>query len=101
PLRITDLSAPVQDRKYQVESRTSAKPIPKNLALRRAKKVARGESVSSEREAVDEASKRRMANTLAARESRKRKAEYLAGLEEQVAVQAEEIELLKAENAQL
>ncbi|TKA52260.1 hypothetical protein B0A53_04683 [Rhodotorula sp. CCFEE 5036] len=101
PLRITDLSAPVQDRTYQVESRTSAKPIPKNLALRRAKKLARGESVSSEREAVDEASKRRMANTLAARESRKRKAEYLTGLEEQVAVQAEEIELLKAENAQL
>lgn len=101
PLRITDLTAPVQDRKYQVESRTSAKPIPKNLALRRAKKLARGESVSSEREAVDEASKRRMANTLAARESRKRKAEYLAGLEEQVAVQADEIELLKAENAQL
>ncbi|GAA5867631.1 hypothetical protein JCM3774_001537 [Rhodotorula dairenensis] len=100
-LRITDLSAPVQDRKYQVESRTSAKAIPKNLAARRAKKLARGESVSSEREAVDEASKRRMANTLAARESRKRKAEYLAGLEEQVAVQAEEIELLKAENEQL
>ncbi|GAA5985187.1 hypothetical protein JCM10908_002560 [Rhodotorula pacifica] len=101
PLRITDLTAPVQDRKYQVESRTSAKPIPKNLAARRAKKLARGESVSSEREAVDEASKRRMANTLAARESRKRKAEYLTGLEEQVALQAQEIELLRAENDEL
>lgn len=97
-LRVTDLDAPVQDRKYLIESRTSAKAIPKNLALRRAKKVARGESVSSEREAVDEAAKRRQANTLAARESRKRKAEYLSGLEEQVSLQAEEIELLKAEN---
>ncbi|POY76408.1 hypothetical protein BMF94_0606 [Rhodotorula taiwanensis] len=100
-LRITDPSAPVQDRKYQIESRTSAKPIPKNLAARRAKKLARGESVPSESEAVSEAAKRRQANTLAARESRKRKADYLAGLEERVVVQAEELEELRAENQRL
>ncbi|GJN93396.1 hypothetical protein Rhopal_006451-T1 [Rhodotorula paludigena] len=77
------LDAPIQRRKYQVDSRTSAKPVPKSLRTKRARAEARGEEVPPEAKAIDEAARRREANTLAARHSRAKKAAYVKGLEEE------------------
>ncbi|GAA5825987.1 hypothetical protein JCM11251_000078 [Rhodosporidiobolus azoricus] len=75
------LSAPITKRSYAVESRTSAKPIPKSLQKKMDAARRRGEDVD-EREYVDEASRKRKANTLSARESRAKKAQRVAELEE-------------------
>lgn len=90
------LDAPIRPRTYHTESRTSAKPIPRNLLLKRSRAVARGEAdVPEDDELVDEAERRRRANTLAARASRLRKKEEVEGLRRRVDELEEENERLR------
>ncbi|GAA6058796.1 hypothetical protein JCM10212_001912 [Sporobolomyces blumeae] len=70
------LDAPIQTRTYKISSRTSKKPIPKALWTAHHKAVERGEAVpKTEAELMTEADRRRKANTLSARESRRKKKE--------------------------
>ncbi|GAA5903628.1 hypothetical protein JCM6882_003005 [Rhodosporidiobolus microsporus] len=77
------LDAPVTQRAYAVESRTSAKPIPKSLQKKMDAARRRGEEVD-EQSFVDEATRKRKANTLSARESRAKKARYVAEVEREL-----------------
>lgn len=88
---VLPLDAPIQPRKYQIDSRTSLKPIPKAISKRYPPlNVATPTTVTDENEGgtggmskdelVDEANRRRRMNTLSARESRKRKAEMVEGI---------------------
>ncbi|GAA5820891.1 hypothetical protein JCM3770_004855 [Rhodotorula araucariae] len=86
--------APIKPRRYQVDSRTAAKAVPKNLAAKVERAAARGERVPSRAELEAEAAARRERNTIAARESRKRKAAELDALKSRV-------EALEGENAAL
>ncbi|BGP10434.1 hypothetical protein JCM10049v2_006322 [Rhodotorula toruloides] len=103
------LDAPIQKRKYTVDSRTSEKKVPKSLQRRIERARKRGEEVPTEEEAAAEAARRREQNTRAARESRAKKAQAFEDLkarvgelegvleerDEVIRVQAEEIRELK------
>ncbi|GAA5934837.1 bZIP transcription factor [Sporobolomyces koalae] len=89
---VLPLDAPIQERKYRTVSRTSRKPIPQAVLRRHAKALESGEVAPQD--LVDEATKRRRLNTLAARESRKRKAEAIEDM-------AKENCRLHADNEQL
>lgn len=89
---ILPLDAPIQERKYRVTSRTSRKAVPKALLVQRERAIARGDAdVASVEELADEADRRRRANTLSARESRKRK-------KDEIDAQARENGELRKEN---
>lgn len=77
------LNAPITKRVYTTTSRTSAKPIPKNLAKQIAARRAKGEVVDED-EAVAEADRKRKKNTLSARQSRAKKAMEVEGLKGRV-----------------
>ncbi|GAA5931419.1 hypothetical protein JCM1841_001662 [Sporobolomyces salmonicolor] len=94
------LDAPIQPRKYQTVSRTSKKAVPKALAKQAERAAARGESLDRS-ELEMEADRRRAANTLAARESRKRKAEEKRMLEEENERLRGLVEELREENGSL
>ncbi|GEM12475.1 transcription factor [Rhodotorula toruloides] len=103
------LDAPIQKRKYTVDSRTSEKKVPKSLQRRIERARKRGEEVPTEEEAAAEAARRREQNTRAARESRAKKAQAFEDLkmrvgelegalderDEVIRVQGEEIRELK------
>lgn len=65
--------APIQPRTYQVDSRTSLKPVPKLLLKKHEEALEAG--VISKEALETEAARRRRMNTLNARESRRRKAQ--------------------------
>lgn len=103
PAPLLDQSAPIQKRNYITSSATSRKAMPK--AMERSLRNNRGSF--SDRESslpfppdqlAAEVEARRAQNTLAARESRKRKADHLAQLESDTASQKEEIARLNTEN---
>ncbi|GAA5910047.1 hypothetical protein JCM5296_007005 [Sporobolomyces johnsonii] len=94
------LDAPIQQRKYQTVSRTSKKAVPKALAKQAERAAARGENLDRS-ELEMEADRRRAANTLAARESRKRKAEEKRMLEEENERLRGLVEELREENGSL
>ncbi|BGP34427.1 hypothetical protein JCM10296v2_006247 [Rhodotorula toruloides] len=103
------VDAPIQKRKYTVDSRTSEKKVPKSMQRRIERARKRGEEVPTEEEAAAEAARRREQNTRAARESRAKKAqafehlkarvgeleEALEERDEVIRVQGEEIRELK------
>ncbi|ORY78044.1 hypothetical protein BCR35DRAFT_266974, partial [Leucosporidium creatinivorum] len=84
---IVPLEAPIQPRKWRGESRTSRKVLPKAIAKTISSQRRRNTSVGvndDEADEIDDETKqevdeKRKQNTLAARKSRQRKAEYLAG----------------------
>ena len=113
------LDAPTRARTYAVESRTSLKAVP--VKLLRSRKRARsrsgtadgagdggegeGEAAAGEMqvddELIDEADRRRRANTLAARVSRQKKKDELDGLRRRVGELEEENAQLKVRNEEL
>ncbi|KAM0786611.1 hypothetical protein ACM66B_002065 [Microbotryomycetes sp. NB124-2] len=100
---IVPVDAPIQPRIYKGESKTSRKVLPKAMAKSMAAHRNRQKSVaagSAEAEEIDDVTRamvdqRRQQNTIAARKSRERKAQHLAGLEEAVERLTEENQLLK------
>jgi hypothetical protein len=74
--------APIQPRNYQIDSRTSLKPIPKILLKKHEEALQEGKVTTEFLE--DEAARRRRLNTLNARESRKRKAELMEAMENRI-----------------
>lgn len=106
---IVPLEAPIQPRKWRGESRTSRKVLPKAIAKTISSQRRRNTSVGINDDEADEidddvkqeVDEKRKQNTLAARKSRQRKAEYLSGLEERVKEQDEQLEQLRQENEEL
>ncbi|KAK4335955.1 Proteophosphoglycan ppg4 [Rhodotorula toruloides] len=86
------LDAPIQKRKYTVDSRTSEKKVPKSLQRRIERARKRGEEVPTEEEAAAEAARRREQNTRAARESRAKKAQAFEDLKARVGELEEALE---------
>ncbi|BGP42467.1 hypothetical protein JCM10449v2_006472 [Rhodotorula kratochvilovae] len=90
--------APIKQRKYHVESRTAAKPIPKHLAEQRARAIARGEDAPDDDELERKAAQAREKNTLAARKSREKKKGELEAMKRRVEELEGENDALRAVN---
>ncbi|KAK4049514.1 hypothetical protein OIV83_004011 [Microbotryomycetes sp. JL201] len=103
PPSVVPVDAPIQPRVYKGESKTSRKVLPKAMAKSMAAHKNRQKSVaagSAEADEIDDVTRamvdqRRQQNTIAARKSRERKAQHLAGLEEAVDRLTEENQMLK------
>lgn len=110
---ILPFDAPVQKREYKGESKTSRKVVPKAMArsipIQRRRNVSVGVDELAatagddklDDETLDLVQQKRKANTIAARISRAKKADHLAGLENKVAELTEENAALVEENETL